>query len=105
MEITEIRINTINKEGTLVKAIASITIDDAIAIHGIKVRTNRDGTNYYISMPCKKDKEHFVDIVHPINNETRNILSRKILDSYYAMTGLDVSTVTETDDQNENEEA
>lgn len=57
-----------------VKAIADATIDDAFAIHGIKVIEGEKGM--FMSMPNDKWKNKdgetkYTDIVHPINSEAR----------------------------------
>ena len=51
MEITDIRVHKIVNEGKM-KAIVSVTIDDAIAIHDIKIIEGNEG--YFISMPSRK---------------------------------------------------
>lgn len=70
-----------------VKAIADATIDDAFAIHGIKVIDGEKGT--FMSMPndkwTNKDGEtKYTDIVHPINSEAREQLFKAVKDAYEA---------------------
>ena len=60
-----------------VKAIADVTLDDSIAIHGVKLIEGKNGT--FISMPSDRwqDKDgnyKHVDIVHPTNADTRSAL-------------------------------
>ncbi|MBP5323974.1 MAG: septation regulator SpoVG [Pseudobutyrivibrio sp.] len=76
MEITSIIIKRINKEGNL-KALATITIDNAIAIHNIKIIEGKNGL--FIAMPSRKSDQGFIDFVHPINTETRNMMQNAIL--------------------------
>ncbi len=80
MKITEIKMNKYFTEGTL-KAIMSVTLDDCIAIHNIKV-IELDGVRF-MSMPSQQNKkgEHY-SIVHPTNNETRQILEKLVLNAY-----------------------
>lgn len=80
MEITDVRIRRITREGKL-KAVASITIDDVFVVHDIKVIDGENGL--FIAMPSKKAVDgEFRDIAHPINTETREYLKNVILDSY-----------------------
>ena len=79
MQITDIRIRKNSKEGTL-KALASIVLDDAIVIHDIKVLEGKNGL--FIAMPSRKSDKGYIDFVHPINTETRNLLQDAILAEY-----------------------
>lgn len=87
MIITETKIRSVNTtdEGRL-KAIVSITIDNCLAIHDIKVIEGDD--RLFVAMPSRKDNGIFRDIVHPIDEKTRNMLEDAILESYtrYVMT-------------------
>ncbi len=81
MKISDIRIRLINKETTRIKAIASMTIEDCFVVHDIKVLENDQG--YFIAMPSKKTLEgDYKDIVHPLNTETRELISSLILTAY-----------------------
>lgn len=80
MNITDIRIRKILNEGRL-RAIVSITIDDALAVHDIKVIEGPE--RLFVAMPSRKDENNvFRDIVHPISPETRQQLEQSILASY-----------------------
>ena len=87
MIITETKIRSVNTtdEGRL-KAIVSITIDNCLAIHDIKVIEGDD--RLFVAMPSRKENGIFRDIVHPIDEKTRNMLEDAILESYtrYVMT-------------------
>lgn len=81
MQIDDIRVRLVKKEGKL-KAVASIIIENAFAIHDIKIIENND--EFFISMPSRRTKEgDFKDIVHPINKETRDYLSDTLIKAYY----------------------
>ncbi len=83
MEITDIRIRMIKKSEGRLKAVASLTIDNAIALHDIKILEQADG--YFIAMPSRKTQDgEYRDIAHPINSETREILSDLILKAFKA---------------------
>jgi len=82
MEITDIRVRRISKEGKM-KAVVSITFDDEIVIHDIKVIEGDKGL--FIAMPSRKTSEgEFRDIVHPINSQARQKLQDTILREYEA---------------------
>ncbi len=81
MNITEVRVRLVKKEDSKLKAAASITIDDCFVVHDIKVISGTDGL--FIAMPSRKTPEgEFKDIVHPINTETREMISKKVIEAY-----------------------
>ena len=81
MNITEIRVRLVSKEGSKLKAVASMTIDECFVIHDIKVIEGTEGL--FISMPSRKTPEgEFKDIVHPINTDTRAKISEQIIAAY-----------------------
>lgn len=80
MEITDVRIRKIDKDGKM-KAIISITFDHAFVVHDIKVIEGKKGL--FIAMPSRKALDNeFKDIAHPINPEMRNLLQNIILEKY-----------------------
>ena len=80
MLITEVKIRKTFAEGTL-KAIVSITIDNSLAIHDIKVVQGTD--RIFVAMPSRKDENGiYRDIVHPIDVSTRDDFERIILAAY-----------------------
>ena len=69
MQITDVRVRKITKEGKM-KAVVSITLDDELVIHDIKVIEGDKGL--FIAMPSKKAADgEYRDIAHPINSRTR----------------------------------
>lgn len=85
MEITDIRIRILEGDGKM-KAIASITIDDEMVIHDIKVVDGEKGL--FIAMPSKKTADgEYRDIAHPIKTETRNRIQSMILDKFRQESG------------------
>lgn len=81
MQINDIRVRIVKKEGKL-KAVASIIIEDSFAIHDIKIIENQN--EYFVSMPSRKTQEgDYKDIAHPINSETRKMVSDLILKEYF----------------------
>ena len=80
MNITDIKIRKTFNEGN-VKAVVSVTLDDFIAIHEIKVVQGNG--RIFAAMPNRLDSNDvYRDIVHPISVEARNKLERVILKAY-----------------------
>ncbi len=80
MQITDVRVRKITKEGKM-KAIVSITIDDEFVVHDIKVIEGEKGL--FIAMPSKKATDgEYRDIAHPINSSTRDSIQKIVLGAY-----------------------
>lgn len=80
MQITDIRIRKVDKDGKM-KAVVSITIDDAFVVHDIKIIEGEKGL--FIAMPSRKMSDgEYRDIAHPINSGTREKIQKMILDKY-----------------------
>lgn len=83
MQITDIKIRKVFSSDGPMKAVVSVTFDDALALHDIKVINTRD--KYFIVMPSRKNPDGtFRDIVHPINSDFRHALEEEVLDAYFA---------------------
>lgn len=81
MEITSVKIRKVERENSRMKGIASVVIDDAIAIHDIRIIEGDN--NLFIAMPSRKTPAgEYRDIVHPINQEVRTMFEKEILDAY-----------------------
>lgn len=95
MEITEVRVRL--KEEDKLKAFVNITMDDAIAVRGLKVIDGEKGL--FVSMPSRRRKDgKYEDVFHPINNDTRQMMERVILERYeeeLANAGLDMADTDE----------
>ena len=80
MQITDVRIRQVAKEGKM-KAIVSITLDDEFVVHDIKIIEGEKGL--FIAMPSRKTGEgEYRDIAHPINSGTRDRIQETILSHY-----------------------
>jgi stage V sporulation protein G len=80
MQITDIKIRKFFDEGPM-KAVVSVTFDDALAVHDIKVIYARE--KYFIVMPSRKNADGtYRDIVHPINAQFRAELEKAVIDAY-----------------------
>ena len=70
MQITDVRIRKVEKEGKM-KAVVSITIDEEFVVHDIKIIEGEKGL--FIAMPSRKAADgEYRDIAHPINSATRD---------------------------------
>lgn len=79
--ITDVKIRTVNAENSKLKAVASVIIDDCLAIHDIKIIDGDNGE--FIAMPSRKTPNgEFKDIAHPINSQTRELMRDAILSAY-----------------------
>ena len=82
MQITDVRVRKVEKEGKM-KAVVSITIDEEFVVHDIKVIEGEKGL--FIAMPSRKAAYgEYRDIAHPINSDTRSRIQQIILDKYEA---------------------
>lgn len=63
------------------KGIASVLIDDAFAVHDIRIIEGDKGL--FIAMPSRKTPTGgYRDIAHPINPEIRKLFEDSILEEY-----------------------
>ena len=80
MEITDIRIRKIDGTGKM-KAIVSVTFDDALVIHDVKVVEGDKGL--FVAMPSKKMPDgEYKDIAHPISSQAREVIQTAVLAVY-----------------------
>ena len=80
MNITDVRLKKVNTEGKM-KAIASITIDDAFVVRDIRVIEGQNGL--FVAMPSRKTADgEFRDIAHPITSDARELIQSAILKEY-----------------------
>lgn len=83
MKITSVRVRESKGERGGLKAIASVIIDNAFVVHDIKIIQGSKGL--FIGMPSRKALDldtQYMDVAHPINQETRDMLQNKILEKY-----------------------
>lgn len=80
MEITDVKVRKLFDDGPM-KAIVSVTFDNQLAVHDIKVINARD--KFFIVMPSRKNPdETYRDIVHPINAPFRAALESAVISAY-----------------------
>ena len=79
MEITEVKVFPVNEDR--LKAYVSITIDNCFVVRDLKIIEGTSGL--FVAMPSKKRKDgQFKDIAHPLNQETRAEIERKVFEAY-----------------------
>ncbi len=82
MQITDIKVRKTFEDGPL-RAVVSLTLDDQLAVHDVKVIYARD--RYFVVMPSRKNPDGtFRDMVHPINASFRAEMEDAIIDAYRA---------------------
>lgn len=102
MKITDIKIRKLFDEGPM-KAIVSVTFDEQLAVHDIKVIHARE--KHFIVMPSRKNPDGtYRDIVHPINAGFRTELEEAVIAAYEeelarveVEQALEAAEVTETE--------
>ena len=76
--------NVFNDETRSTRAIASVTVGDAFAIHGISVVRGENGD--FVRMPSRSYKENgetkHTDIAHAVTAEARQALNDAVLAAY-----------------------
>ena len=83
-----VKVNEAKKEGSNVKAFASVVFGDSFKVCNIAIVENKDG-NLFVSMPSYKSSEKnenneavYKDICNPITKEFQKELSEAILSAY-----------------------
>lgn len=81
MEITKIAVKKVNKEDSKLRGFATVILDDAIAIHNIKILEGKE--KLFIAFPSSKSTDDkYYDIVHPIKQDIRTLIEESILKNY-----------------------
>lgn len=80
MKITDVRVRRVEGE-TRLKGVASITIDEAFAVHELRIIEGNEGL--FVAMPSRKAADGtFRDIAHPINVEARKMVEQVVLEAF-----------------------
>lgn len=81
MQITSVTVHKIEKEGSRMKGIASVLLNDSFAIHDIRIIEGDNGL--FIAMPSRKTATGgYRDIAHPTNPDVRKMFEDAILSEY-----------------------
>lgn len=79
MKITSVKV--VVKENERMRGLATVTIDDCLIIHDIRIIEGNNGL--FVAMPSrKKTTGDYKDIVHPTNPECRQMFNEAILGEY-----------------------
>jgi len=81
LTITSVSVRKVEKEGSRMKGIASVLLNDAFAVHDIRIIEGDNGL--FIAMPSRKTATgSYRDIAHPINPEVRKQFEDAILEEF-----------------------
>lgn len=81
LRITDVRVRPYSKADDKLKAFATITIDDCFVVTDLKVIQGKKGL--FVAMPSRKRKDGtFKDVAHPLNQETRDSIEKRVLQAY-----------------------
>ena len=80
MQITSVNVRKVEKEVSHMKGLASVLIDDAFAVHDIRIIEGENGL--FIAMPSRKTATGYRDIAHPINSDVRKQFEDAIFEEY-----------------------
>lgn len=81
MKITSVSVKKVEKEDSRMKGIATIVLDDQLAIHDIRIIEGDNGL--FTAMPSRKTATGgYRDVAHPITTAARNMIEKAILDVY-----------------------
>ena len=81
MKITSVSVRKVEKEDSRMKGIATIVLDDQLAIHDIRIIEGDNGL--FTAMPSRKTATGgYRDVAHPITPTARNMIEKAILDVY-----------------------
>ena len=81
LKVSNVKVVVYKGEDPRLKGFASITIEDSVAVHGIKIIEGLEG-GLFISMPSRKHKDKHIDIVHPTNKQARAAIEEVVLETY-----------------------
>ena len=81
VNITDVKVRLVGNEGGKLKGVATIVIDDSVAVHDIKLIEGNDGI--FMAMPSKKMPDgEYKDLFHAINSPTREYIKESVMNAY-----------------------
>lgn len=102
MKVTDVRLRKIQTDGRM-KALVSITLDEAFVIHDLHVIEGNSGL--FVAMPSKRTPDgEFRDIAHPINSDMRQEIQDAVM-KVYDETDEVIPDKNATSDNEESDEA
>jgi len=81
MEVTDIRLNLIDKEGA-VKAIGSFSLDNAFAVRGVRVMEDKTGKDFVAFPSREKANGEYEDLAFPLSKEFYHKVTEAIVAEY-----------------------
>lgn len=102
MKVTDVRLRKIQTDGRM-KALVSITLDEAFVIHDLRVIEGNSGL--FVAMTSKRTPDgEFRDIAHPINSDMRQEIQDAVM-KVYDETDEVIPDKNATSDNEESDEA
>lgn len=93
MDITDVRVRKVITSSRM-KAIATVTFDDCFVVRDIKVIDGQNGL--FVAMPSRKSADgQFRDVAHPIKQEFREIIEKRIIEVFNELDDLPPEEVAE----------
>ncbi len=81
LEVTNVTVRPFASDDDKLRAFASIIINNVFVVKDLKVIEGSSGR--FVAMPSRRGKDGiFHDIAHPLNQETRDMIERAVLDAY-----------------------
>ncbi len=81
MRITNVQIKKAEQGDMKLRGFATVVVDDSIAIHDIRIIEGDKG--FFVAMPSRKSNDGvYRDVVHPINQITREMFEKAIIEKY-----------------------
>lgn len=81
MEVTNVKVQKEERQGSRVKGYAVIELDGELKINGIRIIEGNE--RMFAAMPNRKtSNEKYIDYVYPINKELREKIENAILEEY-----------------------
>ncbi len=82
MEVTDVRLNLVNKEGSSVKAIGSFSLDGEFAIRGVRIMEDKNGKSFVAFPSREKSNGEYEDLAFPLNKEFYHKVTDTIIEEY-----------------------
>lgn len=84
MNVTRVQTTKVEKgEGSKMVGIARVVLNDSFAVEDIRIIDGGNDKGLFIAFPSRKTSDgKFMDICHPINAETRKLITDAILEDF-----------------------
>ncbi|BAH18621.1 septation regulator SpoVG [Macrococcoides caseolyticum] len=103
MKVTDVRMRKLVTDSRM-KALASITLDEAFVIHDLRVIDGNNGL--FVAMPSKRTSDgEFRDIAHPINSEMRQEIQEAVMKVYDETEAVEPGTIATSEVSSQLEES